>query len=851
MRNLKYTSLLKNVNSYLIDSPQPSNISYYWNFGVRRVSIIFRRVSLNSLASSTVGKYPISRTYPTIGEYPLCKLRCFTCYTPNKRITWVAETEYLVKMRLPLLIDKVSRLNYAEDNEPDTQRCDLFSKCILSRICRYIQSMTLNTIKGLKSWAYHNIRSMICCREALRHSSRGVPKGFEQAAKARTLSRNYYKPRDLIAYGSNPTRKRSFHSSTFVGAKGNSVNTLDNKATSDSTEKWDNKTKTKKQSVKYSLVDIVAQKLNNYQTKDGKYNKVLQLVSDPYFLIACYNEIKGKPGNMTKGTTKETLDGIKLEWFEKIAQELKAGIFHFKPSRRVDIPKPNSDKKRPLTIAAPRDKVVQKALQIILEAIWENMFYDCSHGFRPGRSVHSALSQLYYGGSNFSWVIQGDISKCFDNIPHAIVIKLIKNKIVDPRILELLRKFLETEIMDPKSKTVNKTILGIPQGGILSPILCNIVLHQYDDYMQKQTEKFNKGKTRSHNKEYQILEYRRRKAKTIKERRNYLLMMRRVGNVDKMDPNFRRIKYIRYADDFVILVTGTRNDAQMLKNNCKEFLKTHCGVNLNEEKTIITNLKDNKFLFLGAEIAKLKRDPNFLQNNLSTKSIVATPRLLIKAPIKNLLQKLKQTGFIRQDNNQIFHPQHVGSLVNLSHYDIISFYNSKIYGILNFFSFASNLNKLGRLIWYLQASCALTLARKYKLFTMSATFRKFGKLLTCPDTEKSLYKPNNLKVKHNYQKSKKVTKPEEILDISWASKLTETNFGKACVLCGVTEGIEMHHYRSVKDVRAKMKTGDSTYAIWIGATMRKQIPMCQYHHELYHKGQLTHADIKEIRRYVG
>nr|YP_010836056.1 hypothetical protein QLP54_mgp10 [Phyllosticta yuccae]WGC90071.1 hypothetical protein [Phyllosticta yuccae] len=791
---------------------------------MRRVSIIFRRVSLNSLASSTVGKFP------------LCKLRCFTCYKPNKHITWVAETECFVKVGLPSLIDKVSRINYAEDNKPETQRCDLFSKCIPSRICRYIQGMTCQNIKSMKSWAYHNIRSMICCREALHHSSKGVPKGFEQAAKARTLSRNYYKPRDLIAYGSNPTRKRSFHSSTFVGAKGNSVNTLDNKVTSDNTIKSEYKTKTKKPSVKYPLVDIVAQKLNNYLTKDGKYNKIIHLMSDPYFLIACYNEIKGKPGNMTKGTTKETLDGIKFEWFEKIANELKTGIFDFKP--RVEIPKPNSDKKRPLTIAAPRDKVVQKALQVIIEAIWEDIFHDCSHGFRPGRSVHSALAQIYYGGSNFIWAIQGDISKCFDNIPHEIVIKLLKNKIVDPRFLELQRKFLETGIMDPKTKKINKTSLGIPQGGILSPILCNIVLHQFDDYIQRQIKMFNKGKARSHNREYQKLEYRRRKAKTMLERREYLFKMRRVGNVDKLDPNFKRMKYIRYADDFVILINGTRNESQMVKNNCKEYLNTHCGVNLNEEKTIITNLKDNNFMFLGAEIVKL-RNPTFLRKNQATNSIVATPRLLIKAPINKLLDKLKLTGFIRQDNNQIFHPKHVGSLVNLSHYDIISYYNSKIYGILNFYSFASNLNKLGRLIWYLQASCGLTLARKYKLYTMRATFRKFGKLLTCPNTGKSLHKPNNLKVKHNYQKSKRVPRAEELLDISWASKLTETNFGKACIICGVTEGIEMHHNRSVKDVRAKMKTGNSTYAQWVGATMRKQIPMCQYHHELYHKGQLT------------
>lgn len=173
--------------------------------------------------------------------------------------------------------------------------------------------------------------------------------------------------------------------------------------------------------------------------------------------------------------------------------------------------------------------------------------------------------------------------------------------------------------------------------------------------------------------------------------------MRRVGNVIKSEPNFRRMKYIRYADDFVILTIGTKDEATMIKNNIKEFLRTNCGVELNVEKTVITNLRYDKFNFLGAEISKLERNTTFLKNR-STSRIMATGRLLIKAPIKSLLNKMKEKGFIRQNNDQVYLPQYIGYLTNLTHYDIISHYNSKIYGILNFYSFASNLNKLGRII---------------------------------------------------------------------------------------------------------------------------------------------------------
>lgn len=294
-------------------------------------------------------------------------------------------------------------------------------------------------------------------------------------------------------------------------------------------------------------------------------------------------------------------------------------------------------------------------------------------------------------------MIQGDISKCFDKIPHKIVIELLRKKIVDPRFLEIIKKFLENGVQDAKTKVIHKTTLGIPQGGILSPILCNIVLDLFDKYMEEQIVRYNQGARRGHNREYQKLEYQRRKSKSMGERRKLLTEMRRIGNVNKFDPNFKRMKYIRYADDFIILTIGTKDETIMIKNNVKEFLRTHCGVDLNMDKTVITNLRDDKFKFLGAEITKLERNTTFIRKRATSK-ILATGRLLIKAPIKSLLNKLKEKNFIRQNNDQIYFPQHIGYLINLTHYDIVSHYNSKIYGILNFFSFASNLNKLGRII---------------------------------------------------------------------------------------------------------------------------------------------------------
>lgn len=278
----------------------------------------------------------------------------------------------------------------------------------------------------------------------------------------------------------------------------------------------------------------------------------------------------------------------------------------------------------------------------------------------------------------------------------------VKKKIVDTRMLELLNKFLQAGHLDPKTKKVVKSNIGVPQGGILSPILCNIVMHQFDEYITSFASSYEKGKKRRHNPAYQKIACfagERRKAVTMMERKKLLQLLHNTRNGDSFDPNFRRLRYIRYADDFAILTIGTRNEAEMIRLNCKDVLKNKCGVHLNEDKTLITHMQEDNFKFLGAEITKLKRTSTFFGKSRGRgRSMVVCRRPLIKAPIQALIAKLKTTGFLRQNHKQEYYPKHMGALVNLSHYDILSFYNSKIHGIINFYSFASNLNKLGRVI---------------------------------------------------------------------------------------------------------------------------------------------------------
>jgi hypothetical protein len=296
-------------------------------------------------------------------------------------------------------------------------------------------------------------------------------------------------------------------------------------------------------------------------------------------------------------------------------------------------------------------------------------------------------------------VIQGDITKCFDRIPHEIVIKCLGEHIADPGFLGLIKKFLKTGYRNPKTDEqikVNK--IGIPQGGTLSPVLSNIVLHKLDEFMQDYIKKYEKGKRRKGNPTYKALEYRRRKAKTREERIQYLKQMRNTTAYDVMDPNFKRMLYIRYADDFVVLITGTKQEAELTKIRIKDALLKRCGAELSEEKTIITHMKEG-FEFLGTQIRKASRNPEFIRRE-GRKNInkVAVKRLIMNAPLQKILCHLEKAGIIRRKEQHIWRPTGCKWMNNLTHYDIIKLYNYKIQGILNFYRFASNYARLGTII---------------------------------------------------------------------------------------------------------------------------------------------------------
>jgi len=298
-------------------------------------------------------------------------------------------------------------------------------------------------------------------------------------------------------------------------------------------------------------------------------------------------------GSNTPSFDNITIDGITLDKLIKIKDLVVSGQYKMGITKRIYIPKANG-KLRPLGIPPFYDRIVQEVVRTILQIIYEPMFSNHSHGFRPGRSCHSALRHIRQGSANFTWAIEGDIKGFFDNINHTILLNLLNKKIKDPRFVGLISDLIKV-IVKEDGKPSEFNMVGSPQGSILSPLLSNIYLHEFDKFMEEYILKFNKGKTRKTNPAYKNY---KKKKKALRDQG--IKEARKIGYSIKIprDNSYRRMNYVRYADDFFITIIGSKADAVEIKKNCSEFLDS-LNLTLSEEKTLITNPKDRPVAFLG------------------------------------------------------------------------------------------------------------------------------------------------------------------------------------------------------------------------------------------------------------
>ena len=510
--------------------------------------------------------------------------------------------------------------------------------------------------------------------------------------------------------------------------------------------------------------------------------KVLDLLSDIDILIAAYSKLKSSPsclcpayaglhkasnesvlsadasgrgkskgGNMTPGVDSETLDGIDNSWFEKLKKEIRTNSFQFRPARRIEIPKPNGKGTRPLGIASPRDKIVQGAMLLILEAIFEPSFVTHAHGFRPGKGCHTALKEIKGTFSSVNWFIEGDISKCFDTFDHKLLVQLVSKRIMDKGFIDLLHKALKAGYMFQGQ--YHSPELGTPQGSIVSPILCNILLHGLDEFVldlqlnfqllpltlafdhplvsnQSGRDKRAKvGQKQGLLKASKPLWRKLTRAGLIKEVHD-----RNIGSRLHTDPSYKRLKYVRYADDFLIGIIGSKEDCVKTRDKIHQFLFDELKLNLNLDKTKITHARVDKAHFLGTDISITpleKRPLRFITRGTSQFRMKANTKPLLQAPIKKLVSKLTEKGFAKHGGT----PTRLARMTPFETNQIVKHFWQIWLGLSTYYSFADNYGSLGRIHYILKYSCVLTLASKLKLKTAKRVFAKFGKDILIKDKD--------------------------------------------------------------------------------------------------------------------
>lgn len=451
-------------------------------------------------------------------------------------------------------------------------------------------------------------------------------------------------------------------------------------------------------------------------------DKLFAFLRIPEMYQIAYSKLKSNPGNMTPGINPQTLDGISLRWVDETIHKIANKTFEFQPGIRVMIPKSNG-KMRPLTVAPPRDKIVQEVIRMVLETIFEPTFSKNSHGFRPNLSCHTALRQVKTQFGSASFYLEGDISKCFDSFSHRILMRIIEEKIKDRQFTALIWKALRAGYFE--FHQTQSSIVGTPQGSVLSPLLANIYLHALDIFMEKRIDGYNQGKAAKINPAYKALDYQQSKASQggdSLEALKFMKLKQLIPSRIHADPNFRRMYYVRYADDWIVAIRGPRADAVQLLLDVKDFLNKELELDLSMEKTKITDPTSESALFLGTEITISSHVYSAKGKHGHHLRVPSQIRLL--APMNRIYKKLNAAGLINIQSGRGI-PRFLW--LPLSKDTIIRMYNSVLRGYLNYYSFTHNYNRVAASLTHLlRESCAKLLAAKFNLRNRARVIKKYG-----------------------------------------------------------------------------------------------------------------------------
>jgi group II intron reverse transcriptase/maturase len=353
-----------------------------------------------------------------------------------------------------------------------------------------------------------------------------------------------------------------------------------------------------------------------------------------------YGRIYANQGAMTPGASTETADGMSEAKIKQIIEAMRRERYRFSPARRTFIPKKNG-KMRPLGMLAWSDKLVGEVVRLLLEAYYEPTFSGHSHGFRPGRGCHTALTEVAKNWTGTTWFIEGDISDCFGSLDHKIMVRILSEKIHDNRFLRLIRNMLKAGYLE--DWTYHGTLSGVPQGGVVSPILSNIYLHKLDIFAETVLiPHYTRGVSRARNPEYERMRNQLKQARKNGDRgkaREYQRQMRAIPSGDPSDPGYRRLRYTRYADDILLGFTGPKAEAEAIKDQLARFLRGELALELNAGKTLITHARTRAARYLGYEIIVQHANHKITNGSRSVNGTVA-----LRVPLDAITAKRAPAG---------------------------------------------------------------------------------------------------------------------------------------------------------------------------------------------------------------
>jgi group II intron reverse transcriptase/maturase len=563
---------------------------------------------------------------------------------------------------------------------------------------------------------------------------------------------------------------------------------------------------------------------------------------NPELYLRAYGKIYRNDGAMTPGASAETVDGMSLKKIQAIIEALRYERFRWTPARRTYIGKKNPSKKRPLGLPTWSDKLLQEVIRSLLEAYYEPQFSDYSHGFRPGRGCHTALWEIQRQWRGTVWFIEGDITDCFGSLDHSIMRSMLAEKIHDGRFLRLIDGLLQAGYLE--DWRYHETLSGAPQGGILSPLLSNIYLNRLDRYVETTLlPVYNRGDRRRPYLPYM------RKHKAVwklekKGQREGTRQMRRelqqLPSRDPNDPDYRRLHYIRYADDWLLGYAGTRREAEDIKGKIGRFLGHRLKLELSEHKTLITHGRTEPARFLGHEIVVHNNDAKHDRNghrSINGQVGLKMPMEVVRAKCKPYMRRGKPVAILTRTHDSDFR--------------ITARYQAEFRGIAEYYQLAYNRHRLGLLRWIMERSLTKTLGHKNKI-SVNNVWRRYRAVWQTPAGPR---RGLQVKVERGGGKrplvarwggvslARRTTRAflKDDLPAIWRKRpaeLIDRLRSGRCELCQAYTDVETHHVRRLQDLQVRSRAEQPDWAKQMATRRRKTLIVCRDCHEGIHNGSL-------------